>query len=553
MSAGKGTGKTREVLKVYLINPRFNPTIWSFEGLRPFTGTRFLTTPLGLATVAALTPKHWEVQIADENVEEIDFEIEADLIGITCFNVQYQRALQIAAEFQTRGKPVVFGGPYCSLFPEAFEGKGDHRISGEAEQIWPEFLQDFEKGTARELYVADDKKVNLEISPAPRYDLVRSERYNVVCLQTSRGCPFNCEFCDIIVTDGRVPRIKTVEQVMAEVDHCVKEGAHYILFGDANFIGNMPFARKLLRALAEYSRKNDYPVEFCCELTINVAHNTDLLELLQAANFYSVFIGIESPRRESLIETNKTQNTRRSIAEDIAKIHSYHISVMAGMIVGFDSDDKLIFKEQYDFLKELGVPFTTCGTLMALPNTPLLKRLQGEGRMLDLAWTDMNGHGAADCNFVPKQMTLEELRLGYNWLIRCLYRYDSYGERLVALLNRFRNLNPEHKRARLDGKFATLLIKVLAYYLLTFDLDRMKFFLRTFSQVAAGGPFSVGKWLEFFRWIATHRAFRKYVMETHGTPEDMDPSVPPFQTSLSQSSQRPHLQEASLAIARTAS
>lgn len=490
-----------------------------------------MTTPLGLVTVAALTPAPWQVEIADENVEDINFDTDADLIGITAFNVQFQRAVQIAAEFKKRGKRVVIGGPYCSLFPEAFEGKCDYRISGEAEQIWPEFLQDFEKGNAREFYLANDKKVNLETSPVPRYDLIRGERYNVHCLQTSRGCPFQCEFCDIIVMDGRVPRIKTVEQVLAEVDHCVKQGAHYILFGDANFIGNMPFARKLLKALVEYSEKNNYPVEFVCELTINVAHNPDLLELLQAANFYSVFIGIESPRMSSLVETKKLQNTRKSIVDDIARIHSYHISVMAGMIVGFDSDDKLIFKEQFDFLKELGVPFTTCGTLMALPNTPLLKRLQAEGRMLDLEWSSMNGHGAADCNFIPKQMTLDELREGYNWLIRCLYRYDSFGDRLATLLSRFQNRTKEHKRAGLDLKFTTLLFKLLGYYLLTSDRDRRKFFLDTFSK-AAQGPFSMGKWLEYFRWIAAYRSFRKYVVETQGIPELMDPDTPPFKDEV---------------------
>ena len=217
------------------------------------------------------------------------------------------------------------------------------------------------------------------------------------------------------------------------------------------------------------------------------------------------------------------------MVEDIARIHSHHISVMAGMIVGFDSDDKLIFKEQFDFLKELGVPFTTCGTLMALPNTPLLKRLQSEGRMLDLEWTTMSGHGAADCNFMPKQMTLQELREGYNWLIRCLYRYDSYSDRLVTLLSRFQNKNKEHKRANFDLKFSMLLVKVLAYYLLTFDKDRRKFFTHSFSQVVKG-PFSMGKWLEYFRWIASYRSFRKFVVETQGIPEGMDPNHPPFKT-----------------------
>ncbi len=515
-------------MKLYLVNPRFPPTIWSLEGLHPFTGTSFSATPLGLATVAALTPPSWEVALADENVEEIDFDTDADLVGITAFNVQYRRALEIAAEFKKRNKPVVFGGPYCTLLPEAFEGKGHYRIVGEAEEIWSEFLRDFERGTPREFYKAADQKVNLEKSPVPRYDLIRGKSYHMFCLQTSRGCPFQCEFCDIIVTDGRVPRTKTVEQVIAEVEHCVEQGAHYVLFDDANFIGNIPSARKLLHALAEYSKKNNYPVEFVCELTINVAHHPDLLALLEAANFFSVFIGIESPRRESLVETKKLQNTRRSIVEDIARIQSHHISVMAGMIVGFDSDDRLIFKEQFDFLKELGIPFTTCGTLVALPNTPLAERLRREGRLLDSEWTAVKGHSSDDCNFVPKQMALEELRQGYNWLVRSLYRYDSFADRLVTLLNRFQNKTREHKRADLDLKFTRVLLKVLAYYLLTLNFSRARFFIRTFWRVLKGGPFSVSKWLEFFRWIATHRAVRKYVLETHGVPEGADPARPPF-------------------------
>ncbi len=517
-------------LKLYLVNPRFEPTIWSFEGLEPFTGTVFSTTPLGLATVAALTPPHWDVEIVDENVEPINFDADADLIGITAFNVQYQRALAISREFMQRGKRVVFGGPYCSLFPEAFEGKGDYRVSGEAEFLWPKFLQDFENGSAQEFY-ASEEKVNMIASPVPRYDLIRGAKYNMFCLQTSRGCPFQCEFCDIIIMDGRVPRTKRVEQVIREVDHCVKQGAHYVVFGDANFIGNIPYAKELLKALAQYSKEHHYPVEFSCELTINVAHHDELLMLLQEANFYSVFIGIESPRMESLIETKKLQNTRKNISDDIRRIHSYHVSVCAGMIVGFDSDDTAIFEEQYHFLQELGIPFTTCGTLMALPNTPLLKRLEAEGRMLDVEWTTMNGHGAADCNFIPKQMTLEELQVGHNWLIRSIYRYDAYGARLSTLLSRFQNRNKEHQRVKFDPTFFMILLKVMRYYLLTLDRERSRFFTQTFGAVAKNGPFSVGKWLEFFRWMASYRSCRQYVSDKHGLPEGVDPEAPLFQRS----------------------
>lgn len=514
-------------MKIYLVNPRFKPTIWSFEGLQPFTGSRFSTTPLGLATVAALTPSPWEVEIVDENVEPIDFDVQADLIGITAFNVQYQRALEIAQEFKRRGKTVVFGGPYCSLFPEAFQGKGDYRISGEAETIWPEFLKDFEKGAARELYSSTDRKANVKESPVPRYDLIRGEYYHMFCLQTSRGCPFSCEFCDIIVMDGRVPRTKTVEQVLREVDYCVKQGAHDIVFGDANFIGNIPFARDLLKALVEYSKTNNYPVTFSCELTINVAHHPDLLELLQQANFCTIFIGIESPRRESLLETKKNQNTRRDLVDDIKAIHAHHISVSAGMIVGFDSDDVLIFKEQFNYLKELGIPFTTCGTLMALPNTPLLKRLETEGRLTNLDWTSMDGHGAADCNFIPKQMTAEELRSGHNWLIRSLYRYDSFSDRMVTLLSRYQNQFPVQKKVKFNLKFVSVLLKILSYYLITWDGERRRFFMQTFDRVAKCGPFSEAKWLEFFGWMANYCSFRKYVTEAHGLPEGADPLDPP--------------------------
>ena len=393
-------------------------------------------------------------------------------------------------------------------------------------------MRDFEEGKARELYVASKASVDIRKSPIPRYDLIKGELYNMFSLQTTRGCPYNCEFCDIIIMDGRRPRTKTVQQVIAEVDHCVQQGAHYIVFGDANFIGNINFARELLKGLAEYSKKNGYPIEFSCELTINVAHHPDLLELLQAANFYSVFVGIESPRAQSLTEAGKHQNTKENILEDIRRIQSYHISVVAGMIVGFDADDKYIFEETYNFLQELGIPFTTCGTLMALPHTPLLKRLEAEGRLLDLEWTEMNGHGASDCNFIPKNMTLDELHRGYNWLSRCLYRYDSYASRLVSALSRFQNRNKEHKRADLDLKFAGMLAKVFAYYTLTFDFKRIKFFYGSMWRVAIGGPFSVGKWLEFFRWIATHRAFRKYIIETQGDPEGMDPQKPPFSRKL---------------------
>jgi radical SAM superfamily enzyme YgiQ (UPF0313 family) len=479
---------------------------------------------LGLLTVAALTPASWEVEIVDENVEPIDFDTDADLIGMGPFNVQYAHALEIAEEFKRRGKAVVFGGPYCTLVPEAFEGTGAYRICGEAEYIWPQFLHDFESGVARDCYVSDGN-VDLQDSPIPRYDLIDGRNYTLFLVQASRGCPFTCEFCDIIVTDGRVPRVKSIEQVVTEIDHCVRHGARFIFFSDANLIGNIPHARKLLSALVEYSKKNNFPVEFSCELTINLAHHEDLLALLHAANFTYVFVGIESPRRESLLETRKNQNTRRCMREDIERIQSYHISVAAGMIVGFDSDDRAIFQEQYAFLQEAGIPFTTCGTLVALPNTALWKRLEAEGRLLSVELTRLQGAGTADCNFFPKRMTLQDLVSGYKWLVRSLYSYESYSQRIVTLVARYRNKVKEHKRVSFTWQATFLpMLRILRYYLLTTDFDRFRFFTTTAWKTSRAAPFSMGKWCEFARWMAFYPSLRSFVADTHGVPEGADPA-----------------------------
>lgn len=513
-------------MKVYLVCPRFERNIWSFDGLQRFTGTQFFATPLGLATVAALTPSHWTVEIDDENVEPINFETDADLIAMGPLTVQYGRALQIAAEFRRRGKKVVFGGPYCTLAPEAFEGRADYLVCGEAELNWAQFLVDFEQGRAEAHYRAPVDKANLEKSPVPRYDLIRSHKYLTFQVQTSRGCPFQCEFCDIIVVDGRVPRVKPIEHVLAEVHHCVEQGARYVSFTDANFIGNIAYAKRLLRALAEYSRANSYPVEFTCQSTINLAQYEDLLQLCQATRMTSIFVGVESPRHESLLETKKQQNTRRDICKDIARIQAHNISVMVGMIVGFDADDRRIFEEQYNFLQKLGTPFTTCGTLVALPNTPLETRLRRAGRLLDTDFTRVHGHGADDSNFVPLQMTRKDLREGYDWLLRSLYRYDSFGLRIATMLSRFREVRD--MPARLDCVLALVLLKVLRYYLLTFDWARTRFFIGTMWRIAKTGPFSRAKWVEFVKWTAVYPSLRTYVTQHFGVPEGKNPARAPF-------------------------
>jgi hypothetical protein len=293
-----------------------------------------------------------------------------------------------------------------------------------------------------------------------------------------------------------------------------------VSFSDANLIGNQKFAEQLLEALGEFGRKNNYPVQFSAEMTITVAERPRLLELLREANFTSIFVGIESPRIDSLMESKKRQNAHRPLLDSIRLIQSHNLMVVAGMIVGFDHDDHRIFEEQFDFLMEAGIPFTTCGVLTAIEKTPLHARLQKEGRLLPYDSATVLGHGAADLNFVPKLMTVAEVQRGYNWLIRSLYRYDNYGARVVQALRPFKARAEREARAagRLDWGLALIALKAARYFLLTTDSVRRRAFVRTVWE-AMGGRWSTERLVDSVSYMIAHKHFHEYVTEVHGDPE----------------------------------
>jgi radical SAM superfamily enzyme YgiQ (UPF0313 family) len=379
----------------------------------------------------------------------------------------------------------VIGGPYPTLCPERFEGMADVLFVGEAEYTWPRFCRDLLAGDPpAPVYEQERGKVKLTDSPVPRYDLLMRGNYLYHYVQTTRGCPFQCEFCDIIITDGRVPRTKTVEQVLDEIETIYRLGGRYVSFSDANLIANPKYAEKLLTALKEFGERNGYPLKYSAELTLNVAGFPRILELLRDSNFESVFIGVESPRPESLLETKKEQNVRGSIIANIRKVQSYNLLVIAGMIVGFDNDDVGIFQDTFDFLQKAGIPFTTAGVLFAIEHTPL-HEVAKEGRLLDYDLSTVQVHGSADLNFVPKQMTREELLSGYQWMIRALYRYDHSRERLVGGLEQFGSPPEAVRRAgkRSWSRQLGIAARILAYFLITRDPVRRRFFLETIRQV----------------------------------------------------------------------
>jgi len=416
-------------IKLLLINPRFPESFWSFRWwVDMLPGKRTINLPLGLATLAALCPRGWEVEIVDENVESLPLEPEADLVGVCGMGIQLERQAEILRYYRERGHAVVAGGSYASLCPEQYGELADYVVAGEAEYIWPQFCRDFERGEARALY-RESGEVSLHDSPPPRYDLLSLEKYTSVSMQFSRGCPYRCEFCDIIVMFGRRPRTKEPEQIGRELDLLRERGVHSVFFVDDNLIGNKKEAKRLLRYLADYQERHDYRFIFSTEVSLNLAADDELLQLFRAANFGWVFIGIESPDEESLKETGKSQNLRHDMLESVHRIYRSGIDVFGGFIVGFDNDTLETFDRQYRFITASGIQVAMVGLLSALPRTPLYERLQREGRLIPQTRQVDNTKPAT--NVMPKRMGYDEMIAGYEALFRRLFTDSAIAERIT--------------------------------------------------------------------------------------------------------------------------
>jgi len=416
-------------LKIYLIAPRNPESFWTFDRVLPTLRKRCVFPNLSLPTVAGLTPPPHEIVLCDENVEPIDWDTDADVVGLTGYVVHKRRILELAEAFRGRGKRVVAGGPFATLCPEELRDHVDVVFVGEAEYTWPRFLADLEAGRAQAEYRQDDKPSMLD-SPAPRFDLLKVDRYRSMTIQFARGCPYSCEFCDIIVMYGRRPRTKSVPQVLAEVEAIHRLGVPNIFVVDDNFIGNKKEAKELLRALAEWQEARGYPIEFMTEVSLNVAQDDELLALMKRAHFATIFVGIESPRPASLVESRKSQNMREDLVASVHRIQAAGIEVMAGMIVGFDSDDRSIFEEQFRFIQRARIPISMTGMLNAVPRTPLHARLKATGRLI----ADSVGDQFVFTNIVPAGMSRRELYAGYRTLLRRLYGYRNYRRRAMALI-----------------------------------------------------------------------------------------------------------------------
>ena len=348
--------------RICLINPRFQTSFWGLNHAMPLLGKKSSMPVLALPVLAGLTPTEHEVVLIDENVEEIDFDsLESfDIVGLTGMTVQRDRMREILVELRAREIFTVVGGPWISVAEDWYDGLVDVIFVGEAEETWPRFLDEWEQGEHRPRY-EQAEKTDMTKVPLPRYDLVPFPEYAMGCIQTSRGCPFQCEFCDIIVIFGRRPRVKTPEQVIAEVDAQYRRGARLIFLVDDNFIGNKKAAKGILRALVDWQRRHGYPLAFSTEASLDLAEDDELMQLMTEAGLVVVFVGIESPDEEALRETKKYQNMRGNLLDRVRRIQDVGLEVYAGMIVGFDHDDVRIFERQYEFLSRARISAAMTG------------------------------------------------------------------------------------------------------------------------------------------------------------------------------------------------
>jgi radical SAM superfamily enzyme YgiQ (UPF0313 family) len=420
-------------MKVLLVNPEFPETYWSFRHALPFEGKRCVFPPLGLLTVSSLLPKTCERKLVDLNIESLKTsQLEwADMVFITGMLVQKQSLHSVAEEALRLGKRVVLGGPYVTStigqLPNA-----DHIFQGEAETTLPEFFADLERGEAKRIYKAPERPP-MSISPIPDFSIADLKHYSCMSVQYSRGCPFSCEFCDIIEIYGRVPRTKSNHQILSEFEALKKIGWRGPLFiVDDNFIGNKKNVRNLLPELVSWQKKNGSPFSLLTEASVNLADDDELLNNMRDANFRRVFLGIETPVEESLKEAQKSQN-RGNLLDSVKKIQSYGMEVMAGFIVGFDNDPDDIFERQIEFIRESAIPLAMVGMLNALPDTQLWRRLEKEGRLLG---EDASGNNTVSTlNFVTK-MDAARLISGYQEIMKTIYKPREYYERVLDSLRR---------------------------------------------------------------------------------------------------------------------
>jgi radical SAM superfamily enzyme YgiQ (UPF0313 family) len=463
MGAEGAHGMNTPKKRIYLVNPKTPENFWAMQGTLDIVGGHKTLMPnSALLTLAALTPKDLGIEyvFCDENLRPAKLDQPCDLVAITGYTLQADRVKELSDAFRARGVPVALGGVFATLEPERARPMADHLFVGEAEALWPRFLREWIAGAAQPIY-EQKEFVDLKDSPAPDLSFIDGRNYLYFSVQTCRGCPNNCDFCDVVRLVGRKFRTKTIPQIMVEVKNAHAHGADTVFFSDDNFFINRKFTFELLAELIAWNRTLDRPLSFSTQATVAIGADEELLKLLADARFRVIFLGLETTRKECLEEVNKGQMARFDPREVIPRISSYGIMPFIGMIVGFDHDTTEVFGEVESFLEETGSPIASVSVLNAPKNTPLYHRLKSEGRLRE----DFRGFWHLTTNILPKRMTLDELYLGHKALFQRLYEPEIFGRRLIKWLGGVRYFSSLYSTKKKTFYRLFMILRVLRHFL----------------------------------------------------------------------------------------
>lgn len=454
-------------MKILLVYPQYPNTFWSFTHALELMGTKAAMPPLGLLTIASMFENDNELKLVDMNVNPLTDEdiLWADYVFVSAMITQKDSTKNVIQRCKELKIKIVAGGPlfanlHCE-FPDV-----SHFILNEGEITIPLFLEDLKNGSPKKIYNSDVRP-DISLVPVPKWDLINLNDYARMALQFSRGCPFDCEFCDVVNLNGRVPRVKSVEQFMKELNSLYDSGWRSSIFiVDDNFMGNITQVKLLLKELIKWRKEKHYRWSFMTQISINFASDDELLFLMQKAGFSTVFIGIETPSKSSLEECGKFHNKNRNMVKDVKKIYNYGMEVYGGFIIGFDNDDETIFKTQFEFIQETGIVVAMMGLLTALPGTRLYNRLKSENRLI----SESSGNNIDfKLDFIPimdKEILLSE----YKNLLASLYNVKNYYERIFNFLKEYKH----HTDDKLTKNFLTGFLKVV-YMLGIKDKNRFYF------------------------------------------------------------------------------
>lgn len=456
---------TGNILKrrIYLINPRNPDNFWTMQSSVDAVGVKTLMPNSALATLVSLTPKDINIEYlyCDENISKINFEIDCDLVAITGYTLHAERIHEISTAFRKRNILVAIGGIYATLYPESAKKYADYLFVKEAEVTWPQFLKEWSEGKACSYY-EQKEFIDMKLTPPPDWSFVKGKDYLYFAVQTSRGCPNNCDFCDAIRIVGRKYRTKPIDQILIEIKNAHAAGAETVFFSEDNFFVNRKFTIQLLKEIINWNTSIRKPLSFSAQATVMIGHDEEVLKLMADAKFSVVFLGVESLRKECLQEINKGQMTVYDPKICVKKLSKYGILPFIGLIVGFDNDDKFTFSELEAFLDETHSPIASISVLNAPEDTKLYNRMKEQGRINE----NFKGVWHFSTNIVPKSMTIEELLRGHRSLWKGLYDPENFEKRALNWLFHIEYFSPLYNNKKINYSKLMKFIYIMKYYLL---------------------------------------------------------------------------------------